>query len=412
MSKKRCVIVGTGGRGIRSYVEPIATGHLSDVCEMCGLYDTAKARAELCSRQYGNIPVFDDFEEMLDTVKPDFVIVTTKDADHHDYIIRALDKGYDVVSEKPMTNTRKKALAIMEAEKRSGHKVRVTFNMRYMRPIIDYKKVMMSGVIGEVKHVDMEWRLDRCHGADYFRRWHAFMENSNSLLLHKSTHHFDVVNWLIGNKVPKSVFARCTLDFYGKNGKIRGKSCHTCEHKNECPFYWDITKPDSEGKSFDKQYYYDIEEATGYTRDNCVFDEKIDIFDRMSLNVLYEGGITMNYSLIAYAPDEGPVIKIYGTKGRVEFFYNSSGPEKSHGDIKIKVFDVNGNEEIIPTSFQSGDHGGADDIMRDDIFRETNREDPLGQIADSFQGYTSLAIGDMAVLSSKLGREVSLDELE
>ena len=115
---------------------------------------------------------------------------------------------------------------------------------------------------------------------------------------------------------------------------------------------------------------------------------------------------------MAYSPDEGPVIKIYGTEGRLEFTYTSSGPAKTGNDATIKVYDLKGNETVIPTSFESGDHGGADDRLRDDIFRETNREDPLGQIADSFQGYTSLAIGDMAVLSSKLGREVNIEELE
>ena len=110
----------------------------------------------------------------------------------------------------------------MEAEKRSGHKVRVIFNMRYMKPISDLKEVLSSGVIGKINHIDFTWLLDRKHGADYFRRWHRNMENTTSLLVHKSTHHFDVVNW-VANKTPKSVFARGTLEFYGKNGEYRGE---------------------------------------------------------------------------------------------------------------------------------------------------------------------------------------------
>ena len=405
MNKKKCVIVGVGGRGTGSYVVPIAKGHLSDVCEMCGIYDAVKARAELCSRENGNIPVFDDFEAMLDTVKPDFVIVTTKDSDHHDYIIRSLEKGYDVVSEKPMTNSRKKAMAILEAEKRTGHKVRVTFNMRYMKPIMDLKRAMMSGTIGEVKHVDFEWLLDRRHGADYFRRWHRYLDNTNSLLLHKSTHHFDFCNWIIGNKVPESVFARCTLDFYGKNGPFRGEACHNCEHASECKYYFDITKDD-----FTNKYYHELREESGYKRDGCIFAEDIDIFDRMALNVRYKDGTTMNYSLIAYAPDEGCRIRVVGDKGRLDFEYLSSGPKKTD-KILITMIDVDGNITTTETAFELGDHGGADDRMRDDIFRNPSVDDPLGQIADSFAGYTSLAIGDMAVASSKLGREVFIDEL-
>jgi predicted dehydrogenase len=254
---KRCVVVGTGHRGINSYIKPIAVGHLSDVACIVGVYDKVKARAELCSKEYGNFPVYDDFEYMLSDAKPDFVIVTTDDSSHHDYIIRALEMGYDVVSEKPMTNSREKALRILDAEKRTGHKVRVTFNMRYMKPFADFKKVIMGGVIGDVRHVDFMWLLDRDHGADYFRRWHRYIKNTNSLLIHKSTHHFDVVNWIIGNKRPKSVFAHCYLDFYGKNGEFRGECCHKCEYIDKCKFYMDI-----KSVPFYEKYYYSIEEVS------------------------------------------------------------------------------------------------------------------------------------------------------
>ena len=425
MQKKRCVIVGTGTRGAYSYVSPIAKGHLSDVCEMCGLYDIVTSRAEIVSKMFGDIPVFTDFEEMLDTVKPDFVIVTTKDSNHHDYIIRALDKGYDVVSEKPMTNTRKKALAIMEAEKRSGHTVRTTFNMRYMKPIEDLKRVIASGVIGEVRHIDFQWLLDRYHGADYFRRWHRYLDNSTSLLIHKSTHHFDVINWIIGQK-PASVYADCTLEFYGKNGPYRGEACHKCSYTAECPFYIDITKG-----GVNTRLYHDVLPESHYYRDGCVFAEDIDIFDRMALLVKYDGGITMNYSLVAYAPEEGPRIRFVGTKGSVEFEYYGSGPRAyskrgttfleeiaerkvsgdKEGNIIIRVLPAGGEEQIVLTGFGTGAHGGADDVMRDDIFRAPNPSDDLCHVAPSIEAYYSLAIGDMAVMSCRLGRPVKIDEL-
>lgn len=405
MQKKKCVIVGVGMRGAESYAFPIANGHLSDVCELVGIYDSVKKRAEVCSKDSGGAPVFDSFEEMLNATHPDFVIVTTKDADHHRYIIKALDMGYDVVSEKPMTDSRKKALEIMEAEKRNGRTVRVTFNMRYMKPIVDLKTVMMSGAIGEVRHIDFEWLLNRRHGADYFRRWHRYLKNSNSLLLHKSTHHFDVVNWVIGNKAPISVFARGNLDFYGKNGPFRGEYCRKCEHTEKCPLYVNFDSSD-----FVKRYYYDVEDESGYYRDGCVFAEDIDIFDRMALNVRYEDGVTMNYSLIAYAPDEGLRLRIVGTKGRLDFESYSSGPHAAD-KILIRVTDLDGKETLTETAYELGDHGGADDKMRDDIFRGRSTPDELGQFASSLAGYNSLAIGDMAVKSIQLGREIFINEI-
>ena len=430
MQKKKCVIVGTGVRGLWSYMQHIVKGHLSDICELSGMYDIVPSRSRVMRERMGapDIPIFDSFEGMLDTVKPDYVLVTTMDSNHHDYIIRALDKGYDVISEKPLTNTRKKALEIMEAEKRSGHKVRVIFNMRYMRPIEDLKRIVTSGVIGEVRHIDFQWLLDRDHGADYYRRWHRYMENTTSLLVHKSTHHFDVINWILGKK-PESVYADCTLEFYGKNGPYRGASCHECEHTAECPFFWDILT-----KINYKKYYYDVYEESHYNRDGCVFAEDIDIYDRMSLLVKYEGGVTMNYSLITYAPEEGPRFRFVGTKGTVEMEYYGSGPRAhssrgttfadevgkggaavtgdKEGTIAIRILPANGEEQIFLTGFAAtGDHGGADVVMRDDIFRSPRENDDLGHVAPSIDGYYSLAIGDMAVASVKAGRPVKIDEL-
>jgi predicted dehydrogenase len=401
---KRCVVVGCGQRGINSYIKPIMSGHLSDVAKVVGIYDIVRARADLCSEEYGSIPVYDDFDLMLSETSPDFVIVTTIDSKHEEYIIRSLRQGYDVISEKPMTTSRGAALNIMRAEKESGHKVRVTFNMRYMKPFADFKRIIMDGAIGEVLHSDLIWFLDRQHGADYFRRWHRYLENTNSLLIHKSTHHFDVISWIMGNKIPRSVFAHCFLDVYGKNGEYRAECCHKCEHTDKCPFYFDLS-----ANEFYKKYYLDIEDKSGYYRDGCVFSEDIDIFDRMCLNVSYCDGATLNYSLIAYAPDEGFKINLFGTKGRAELTQYYSGPNKN-SDLKIKVYDLSGNEITYETSVLQGDHGGADDLLRDDIFRGRS-EDPLGQIADSLAGYHSLAIGDMAVMSTRLGKEVFIDEL-
>ena len=402
---KRCVVVGTGQRGVNSYIKPIVTGHVSDVCEIVGIFDAIPERSRVCSEDYGGLKIYYDFDEMLRDAKPDYVIVTTLDATHHEYIIKALEAGFDVVSEKPMTTSRKSALEIMKAEKKSGKKVRVTFNMRYMKPFIDFKREIMSGAIGEIKHADFTWLLDRKHGADYFRRWHRYIKNTNSLLIHKSTHHFDVISWIMGNKEPKSVFSRCYLDFYGKNGEYRGECCHKCEHSAECPFYFDLASHE-----FNEKYYLDIENASGYYRDGCVFSEDIDIFDRMALSVQYTDGTTMNYSLTAYSPDEGYKITLFGTKGRAEMIHYSSGPYKND-NILINIISPDGSVRTVETAMLKGDHGGSDNALRDDIFRDNMPFDELGRAANSRAGYLSLAVGDMAVMSNRLKREVFIDEL-
>ena len=159
---------------------------------------------------------------MIEEQKPDYVIVTTIDRAHHKYIIRAMELGCDVISEKPMTMDADKCQAILDAIKRTGKSLRVTFNYRYAPHNSIPRQLIMDGVIGDVKQVHFEWLLNTKHGADYFRRWHREKRNSGGLLVHKSTHHFDLVNFWLGTK-PKQVFCYGDLMFYGReNAENRG----------------------------------------------------------------------------------------------------------------------------------------------------------------------------------------------
>ncbi|MCA9886701.1 MAG: Gfo/Idh/MocA family oxidoreductase, partial [Anaerolineae bacterium] len=156
--------------------------------------------------------------------KPDTVIVATIDAMHHHYIIRAMDLGCDVITEKPMTTDAAKLRAIFEAIDRTGRSLRVTFNYRYAPAYTQFRELIMNGAVGRPLLVDFSWMLDTSHGADYFRRWHREKENSGGLMVHKATHHFDLVNWWI-DSYPQEVFALGSLGFYGaKNAAARGET--------------------------------------------------------------------------------------------------------------------------------------------------------------------------------------------
>jgi predicted dehydrogenase len=157
-----------------------------------------------------------DFDRMVAQQKPHVVIVTTIDRLHHAYIIRAMERGCDVITEKPMTTDLDKCQAILEAVERTGRRLRVTFNYRYSPSRSKVKELLLQGVVGEVKSLHFEWLLDTRHGADYFRRWHRDKRNSGGLMVHKATHHFDLVNWWL-NSSPETVFGLGSLSFYGKN---------------------------------------------------------------------------------------------------------------------------------------------------------------------------------------------------
>ena len=226
---ERYALVGTGSRA-GMFVNAI-TQTFADHATLVGLCDLSQVRMDwhnqqLKTRGHAELPTYTaaNFDQMIADTKPDVVIVTTVDTTHHSYIIRAMELGCDVISEKPMTTDEVKAHAIFDAIKQTGKSLRVTFNYRYAPAYTQVREVIMAGIIGRPLSVNFMWVLDTSHGADYFRRWHREKHNSGGLLVHKATHHFDLVNWWLAS-YPQEVFAMGDLLFYGEdNAAARGQT--------------------------------------------------------------------------------------------------------------------------------------------------------------------------------------------
>lgn len=395
---KKVVFAGAGSRAW-AHVKGIMNELPEDICT-AGIFDRNPLRAEFTCSEGNALKVYDDFDVMLDEVKPDFVFICTMDSNHHIFAIKAMEKGYDVILEKPMTIDREKCVAILDAERRTGRKVIVTFNCRFMPVFAAIKEKLASGIVGDILHVDLRWMLDRRHGGDYFRRWHSYIENSGGLLVHKATHHFDICNWLIGQS-PVEVSAFGSLDFYGpKRGIPHGERCLTCHLKDSCRYYHDFT-----GFERDKKLYIDAESGDGYIRDKCIFRDDINIYDNMSVNVKYESGLSLSYSLVAYSPYEGWDLVVTGTKGRLEVKTPSSDSFEH-----MTFYDENGDITEFKVKKIEGAHGGSDKIMRKAIFMG-DYNDVLGQMATSIEGAESLLIGACANESIKTGKIVNIAEI-
>jgi len=404
---KKYVQVGCGMRGVSMYSIPLVE-RFGDVGELCGVYDVNIKRAQLVSKKVGkDIPVYTDFDEMLSKVKPDTVIVTPIDREHDTYVIKALKAGCDVICEKPLTTTFEKALAIKKAQEESGKNVIVTFNLRFHPFFCRIKEIVATGIVGDVYSINYEWMLDTIHGASYFRRWHSERKNSGSLLVHKSTHHFDMINWILGQD-PVEVNAIGSQRFYGSSAtEEKGERCLTCEYKDKCKYYCDIIN-----EPYLKELYFDCEDEDGYIRDRCLYSDKIDIEDSVNLTVRYSGGTMMNYMLTAHSPYEGLRLVLNGSKGRLEI--GKILGDKANFDAKIDNYIkfYNRNGEVIDIEAESGNgggHGGADPKLQDSLFRG-HEEEPLGQMADTRAGMMSIGIGVAANISMAEKRRVYLKE--
>jgi predicted dehydrogenase len=404
-ARRRYAIVGTGWRGSGMWGADVAQRY-GDVLEFVGLCDINPKRAAAARRRIGvTCPTFTSFDEMLDKTRPELLTVTTVDAYHADYIVKALDRGIDVLTEKPMVIDERQCQAVLDAEARNKRKLTVTFNYRYAPKHQRIKEVLLSGVLGRLISVDFHWYLDVHHGADYFRRWHALRAKSGTLLLHKASHHFDLMNWWLAAD-PVEVQASGSLRNYGKNGAFRAVCCRGCPHQKDCRFYTDITKD-----PVLVSLYAECESADGYRRDACVYRPEIDIYDTMSAVVKYSNDVTMSYSLNAFLPYEGYAVSFNGEKGRLDVRDYERQPWPVERETDINVTHSFGARERIDVPKVEGGHGGGDDRLRDLIFRKTALPDYM-RLPDSRAGAMACLTGVAARKSiEQAGRPVKVADL-
>lgn len=401
---RKYAFAGASGRALSMYARPMRQDY-AGCAEPVGVFDPNVVRARLVAEAAGGVPAYDDFGRMLRETRPDSVIVTTMDRYHDVYIIAALEAGCDAITEKPMAIDEAKTRAIVEAERRTGRTVTVTFNYRFAPYATRIRELVRGGAVGTVTSVDFEWFLDKRHGADYFRRWHRRKENSGGLFVHKATHHFDLINWWIEDE-PSEVFARGERRVYGPTRDERGERCTTCPYAASCEFFVDFR-----GDADKNALYFQAEGQDGYFRDRCVFDPEIDIEDTMSATVRYRGGALLSYSLIAYAPYEGWRMAINGTQGRLEAEEHHSGPRARDGLQTILLHRGVAGPKVIDVPMTRGGHGGGDKRLRDFLFLPTPPPDPLGHSAGSWAGAMSCLVGAAANRSIASGKPVGIEEL-
>ncbi len=423
--KLKVVLVGTGVRGVSFWGKRLVDNY-SEILEFVGLCDINPGRLEMAKNfMKVNCPTFVNFEEMIKTTKPDLIMVTTTDSTHHEFIIKGLEMGCDVLTEKPLTTDEHKCQAILDAERKTKRRVIVGFNYRWSPYMTKIKELLAAKTIGKITSVDFHWYLNNYHGASYFRRWHGQREYGGTLWVHKATHHFDLLNWWLDSD-PAEVFAYGALEHYGSNGPFRGKNCRTCDHKKDCKYYWDITKD-----RHMMELYANHEQHDGYIRDNCLFREEINIYDKMSAQIKYANNTIVNYSLTTYSPYEGWKIAFNGTEGRLEAWEDIPYLEKieqpdqaelharemaqgAKEDIAYNqmILHKNWNKyEVVNVPYTRGGHGGGDSRLQDKIFVNPASPDPLRHTAGTRDGAMSILVGIAARKSIESGKPVRIAEL-
>nr|MDT0663270.1 Gfo/Idh/MocA family oxidoreductase [Micromonospora sp. DSM 115978] len=429
----RYAVVGAGARA-EMFVRALVLDHPS-TAELVALADVNQVRMDAHNDWLEELG-FDavqtyraaDFVTMLAKERVDVVLVTSVDRTHDEYIVAAVEAGCDVITEKPMTTDVPRCERILDAVARTGRKVSVAFNYRYNPLHERVKEVLAEGTIGEIGSVHFEWLLDVRHGADYFRRWHRDKANSGGLMVHKASHHFDLVNWWL-DAVPVEVYAAGRLFFYGEEGRRHGYArdydrAHGSTAAAGDPFALHMA---SHPKL--RALYLDAEAEDGYRRDQNVFAPGVTIEDDMAVLARYSTGATMTYHLTAYAPWEGYRVMVNGSRGRLELEVVESDFVSPYAAGELKGAALHGVQAAVeegwakltvrpfweqarqvPVSgYTRTGHGGADARMTGVLFGGV--EDPMRRAATARDGALALLTGLAANRSFETGQPVRVADL-
>ncbi|BCM72013.1 MULTISPECIES: Gfo/Idh/MocA family protein [unclassified Streptomyces] len=326
--------------------------------------DTPEQLAAVTARW--NVPAFGgDIRPLLDEVRPDVLIVTAPDHVHAEQIHAALSAGVDVLTEKPMTVSAAQAAAVVAAERRSPASLRVAHNMRYLNLHQTVKRLLDQGAIGQPVQAHLAYRLRPGHGRSYFLRWHRRAAASGGLQITKSCHHFDLLNWWLGDRP---------------------------------------------------------QEVTGWTRrvhyspDTPAEDRRIpadaDIDDVLAAVIRYSGGAVAHYSLSARSPWEGYTLTVLGTEGELTTRYEVAPPDGTPPAERyaVEVSPLGGAPHTHRIPVESGTHSGADARMIDAVLRHATPQ-RASQAATAVDGAYAVAVGEALTRSAADGTVVAVDEL-
>jgi predicted dehydrogenase len=413
---KTYAICGLSSRAIGHFALPLIGnpklpeyGDYSAHGRLVAILDLDPERVAAFNQNQGcSIPYYpaDAFDRMMAETKPDVVVVTSSDVHHATYIIAALRHHRDVIAEKPMVINGEQARAVIEAERASRGRVRVAHNYRYTPLHKAIKRMILDGRLGRIVHAQMIYLLDTYHGSSYFYRWNRDRAMSGGLTVTKGCHHFDLLNWWLDD-VPEEVFAFGTRNYYGSESpynpsRQKGHELTVDEQKDRCPYHlrWNVqgVRPPKDDHLRAHEAAFSLPMKAQYPRALGLYDKEIAIEDTYSATICYRGGASAIYSLNASSPWEGYILGIQGTHGRLEtthYVAPSRCPFPADERQTITYYPMFGERQIHEVRHVEGGHGGADDVLKYDMFVAPGPEsEELKIAAGTREGALAVAVGE------------------
>ena len=258
----------------------------------------------------------------------DAIIITTPDNLHYGPCMKALEMGYDVLLEKPISPSEKECRDILSLAKKTGRIVAVCHVLRYAPYFVKLKEIMQSGVLGEIVSIQHMEPIEHIHMSHSYVRgnWHNSKETT-PIILAKSCHDLDILRWMVG-KPSSHIQAFGSLQWFTQKNAPEGSTDRCtdgCKVEASCPYsalnlyyrkrQYNYVFDLPEEK--DKQAAYVLEQLKSTNYGRCVYRMDNDQPDHYTTNILFEGGLTAAFSMEAFTSYAGRRTRVMGSLGDV-----------------------------------------------------------------------------------------------
>ena len=372
MKKVTLAVIGAGCRGMYAYAPYLLENqHLGNIIAIA---EPNEQKRNLLKKMY-NIDeknVFKDWQSLLENDKiADAIIIANNDEDHFNPTKIALEKGYNVLLEKPMSNKLDEVIELGNLAKIHSDKVfMVCHVLRYTPFFTELKRIIDSKELGQLVNISHHENIGYWHFAHSYTRGNWRDSNKTSpLILAKSCHDMDLLLWLIGKKC-LNIASFGSLSHMKEENFIEGimsDRCIDCTIENNCPYsakkiYLEdnklvaslnavCTNPTKENlkKAIDDGPYG----RCIYKCDNNVVDHMVNILE-------FEDNVTATFNLSAFTKECTRTTKLMFTHGEI-------GANHMKNLIDVYKFGENSHKVIYPKVQKSGHGGGDYGIIKDFI---------------------------------------------
>lgn len=373
-------IIGAGSRGnvYAKYAELFP-----DKVKLVAVSDINDFRLKrICDKfEVGEEMRFGDFHTILSQPKlADALLIALPDDLHYEACMLALDKGYDVLLEKPMAQTEKEVRNLLSKTRKTGRIVATCHVLRYAPYFIALRAAVQGGLIGDLVSIQHMEPIAYDHMAHSYVRgnWHD-SKATTPIILAKSCHDLDIIRWIVGKPCTR-VSAEGSLSYFKAENAPEGapmRCTDGCPHESTCPYsaidlYADKRRRISvlDLKTGDRDEIIQRLKETDYGR--CVFHCNNDQPDHYICDLLFEDGVTASFSMEAFSPWGGRRTRIMGTKGFIEGDMNQfilwdfkSGKKKIWTPSDIMESD----------EYKDAGHGGGDLVLFRDFVEAVALQD-------------------------------------